>query len=161
MHAGLFLLVAPPPAGRPPRPLRHRPALLAVVALAALSGCASTGSSGSAAYRAELGRAPSAQTMAGVTAEVLQLYGYEIESIEPDLIQAGWRYLPNGVRDRATVRVRPRANDIYNGSIRIVVERQNDVGSWRPDSPGPELRDEYGRIQANVRTRLQRFMTQN
>lgn len=125
------------------------------------AGCTSGNAATAGAYRAELGRAPNAQTMAGVSAEVLQLYGYEIELVESDLVQGGWRYLPSGVRDRATVRVRQRANDLYNGAIRIVVEEQGPGGSWQPVRPGPELREEYARLQKDVRTRLQRFMTQN
>lgn len=143
---------------------RHR-RLLPLIALIALAtglvGCASSNGGGSTAYRAELGRAPNAETLAGVSAEVLQLYGYEVELVERDLVQAGWRYLASGYRDRATVRVRPRANDLFNGSIRIVTETQGAGGVWQTAEVTPELREEYARLQKDVRTRLQRFMTQN
>lgn len=125
------------------------------------AGCASTSEAGSGAFRAELGRAPSAQTLAGVSAEVLSLYGFSIEAAEPDLIQTDWRYLDSGYRDRATVRVRPRGSDLYNGSVRIVVEEQGPGGTWRIATPPADLRDQYADFQKDVRTRLQRFMTQN
>jgi hypothetical protein len=115
----------------------------------------------SGAYRAELGQAPSAETLAGISTEVLQLYGFDIESIERDLIQTDWRYLQNGYRDRATVRVRPRGADFYVGSIRVTTEAQGEGGSWRLSEPSDELRDQYADIQSNVRQRLERFMTQN
>ena len=141
--------------------LRYAALVILALSLLPWTGCASSRASNPGTYRAELGRAPNAQTMAGISAEVLQLYGYEIELVEADLVQGGWRYLPDGVRDRATVRVRPRANDLFNGSIRIVVEEQGPSGSWQPARPSSELREEYARIQKDVRTRLQRFMTQN
>ena len=147
-----LLLAAPP-----------RPAPLVALALAvvAVSGCASTGGGGSVAYRAELGRAPNAQTLAGISAEVLQLYSYELELVNADLVQTSWRYLPYGVRDRATVQVRSRGSDLYNGSIRIVVEERKGGGSWQTTPPPADLRDQYAALQKDVRTRLQRVMTQN
>lgn len=159
----------------PLHPLRYppRPAPPAVVALrrvapvvAALlvvtgAGCASTSEGGPVAYRAELGRAPTAQTLAGVSGEVLRLYGYDVQAFEADLVQTDWRYLPDGYRDRVTVRVRPRGSDLFNGSVRIVVEGRGPGGSWQTTAPTPGLRDQYAAFQKDVRTRLQRFMTQN
>lgn len=136
-----------------------RPLVVAAV-MAFAAGCTTTqGTSGS--YRAELGQAPSAETLAGVSAEVLQLYGFSVESAQPDLIQTDWRYSQDGYRDRATVRVRPRGSGFYVGSIRITVEAQSDGGNWALARPTSDLEDQYAEIQANVRQRLERYMTQN
>ncbi len=115
----------------------------------------------SGVFRAELGRAPTAQTLGGISIEVLRLYGYEIELADADLVQTGWRYLPYGVRDRIAVTIRPRGNDIYNGSLRVVVEEQDDGGTWRAADPSAELTDQYADLRRETRRRLQRFMTQN
>lgn len=132
----------------------------AALAAVLVVGCTSTqGTSGS--YRVELGQAPSAETLAGISTEVLQLYGFDIESIERDLIQTDWRYLQNGYRDRATIRVRPRGSDFYVGSLRVTTEAQSEGGNWRLALPSDELRDQYADIRANVRQRLERYMTQN
>ncbi len=128
--------------------------------LALAAGCASTqGTSGG--YRTDLGQAPSAATLAGISAEVLQLYGFDVESVEADLIQTDWRYLQDGYRDRATVRVRPRGSDFFVGSLRVTVEAQGEGGGWALAPPSDELRDQYADIRSNVRQRLERFMTQN
>ena len=133
-----------------------------VLTLAAgAAGCASTGGSVPRAYRAELGRAPSAETLAGVSIETLRLYGYDIEAAEADLVQTDWRHLSDSYRDRATVRVRPRGSDLFNGSIRIVIEEQGPGGAWQVAQPPADLREQYAAFQQDMRTRLQRFMMQN
>lgn len=145
-----------------PLSLRRAPGALGLVAalgLLALAGCASSGEA--IAYRSEVGRAPSGRVLAGTSAEVLEFYGYEVELAENDLVQTGWRYLPSGYRDRATVRVRPRGNDLFNGSIRVVVETQGEGGQWQTARPTAELRDQYGDLIEDIRTRLERYMTQN
>ena len=141
--------------------MRHASWAAAIAAAVAVgAGCASTqGTSGG--YRVDIGRAPSAQTMAGVSAEVLRLYGFDLEAFDTDLIQTDWRYARDGFRDRATVQIRPRASDLFVGSIRFAVEAETEGGLWRPAPPSDDLRDQYADMRANMRERLQRFMTQN
>ena len=137
-------------------------ALALLVGAAALSsGCGAAADATSGSVRADLGRAPNAQTLAGIAAEVLRLYGFDLESVEADLVQTDWRYPQNGVRDRATVRIRPRGSDFYVGSIRLAVEAEGEGGGWRPAVPPDEVRGQYADIRSDIRNRLQRHMTQN
>lgn len=145
-------------------PFRYRSpvrALCLLASLSLLSACASTEPGTSGGYRDDIGRAPNAQTLAGVSAEVLRYYGFDLEAVETDLVQTDWRYTEGGFRDRATVQIRPRGSDLFVGSIRVAVEGQTEGGRWRPAAPSDDLRDQYADMRAAMRQRLERFMTQN
>ena len=133
--------------------------LIALLALTGV-GCASS-SAGASVFRSDLGRARSPNEMVGMATESLQFFGYEIANATPDRVQTAWRHLPTGYRDRAMVDVRFRSNELYSGFIRIEVEERSEGGLWKDVDPPDELREQYGAMLADVRTRLQRYMTQD
>ena len=96
-----------------------------------------------------------------MASDVLRLYGFALESVEPDLIQTDWRYQAGGsIRDRALVRVRARGNRYFLGTLRVEVEEARDGGGWRPVAVSGDLRQEYADIRKEVRERLRPVMTQ-
>ena len=131
-------------------------------------GCA-TSQRAAGIYTAELGRAPSQSILIENILVVLNSHGYQVHSVSSRMLETEWRLedapyalQEEGItqlRDRIIVILGQRGRGYYTAQMRGEEQVLMD-GQWQQRALTAAALDRYRAIAAQVKQRLQPYMTQ-
>ncbi len=150
---------------------RRRFLIIALIGLSSVAGwgCA-TSQRAVGIYTSELGRAPSQSILIENILVVLNSYGYQVRSVSSRALETEWRQenapyaLQNEgitqLRDRIIVILGQRGQGYYTAQMRGEEQLLMD-GQWQQRELTAAALERYRAIVAQVKQRLQPYMTQD